>query len=95
MSLSDEAVLFQVRLSPSARRALNQRLPEAVAAAVLEFLDGGLRENPYRVGKPLNSPLEGCRSARRGEFRVIYVIDDQKNLIVVRAIDHRRDAYHT
>lgn len=57
-----------------------------------QFLDS-LSENPYRLGKPLGPPLEGHHSARRGEFRVIYRIDDDASAVRVVSIRHRRDAY--
>jgi mRNA-degrading endonuclease RelE of RelBE toxin-antitoxin system len=59
------------------RRAL-ARLPEKVAAAVVEFLYGSLAASPHRVGEPLKLGLEGLHSARRGDYRVIYRIDDQR-----------------
>ena len=45
-----------------------QRLPEAVAAAVLEFCEAASAGDPQRVGKPLFGPLAGCHGARRGTF---------------------------
>lgn len=84
---------YTVRLSAQARRALTQELPEAVAAACYEFLRGPLSENPRRVGKPLREPLAPRYSARRGDFRVIYLIDGQHVLVEVISIRHRRDAY--
>ena len=84
---------YEVRLSPSAVRALEIELPESVAAAAWEFIDGPLRENPRRVGKPLREPLAPLYSARRGEYRVLYRIMDRVLLIDVVRITHRRDAY--
>ena len=66
---------YEIRFQPSARRAIAHRLPEAVAAAVLEFCDAGLAGNPHRVGKPLFGPLAGCHGARRGTYRIVYRID--------------------
>ncbi len=66
------------------------RLPEKVAAAVVEFVYGALAENPQRVGKALRFELEGLHSARRGDFRIIYRIGDQVTIV---AIEHRADAY--
>lgn len=80
-------------LSPGARRALSEQLPEAVAVACFEFIYGPLAENPRRVGKPLRSELAGSYSARRGEFRVIYDIDDNRIRVEVITIRHRRDVY--
>ena len=76
----------------AARRALT-RLPEKVATAVIEFLYGSLAENPHRVGKPLKLGLEGMHSARRGDYRVIYRVDDDQRLVTVLAIEHRSDLY--
>ena len=67
---------FAIAWTAAARRALT-RLPEKVAAAVVEFLYGSLAESPHRVGKPLKLGLEGLHSARRGDYRVIYRIDDE------------------
>lgn len=85
---------FQVVFSRSARRALEQDLPEKIAAAAFEFIMGALRENPHRVGKPLREPLAPLYSARRGEYRVIYRIFDAQVVIEVISITHRRDSYH-
>jgi len=69
------------------------RLPEKVASAVVEFLYGSLAANPHRVGKPLKLGLEGLHSARGGDYRVIYRIDDHRRHIDVVAIEHRSDIY--
>lgn len=84
---------YEVILSPRALRALSEELPEAVAVACFEFIRGPLAENPRRVGKPLRNELAGTYSARRGEFRVIYDIDDNRIRVEVISIRHRRDVY--
>lgn len=84
---------YRLKIAASAARAVTDRLPEAVAAAVVEFLNGPLRENPQRVGNPLRPPLDGRWSARRGQYRVIYEIDDADNVVAVLRVSHRSDAY--
>jgi mRNA interferase RelE/StbE len=84
---------YTVLLSPAAKRAIERDLPEAVAAAVVDFLFGPLAEDPHRVGKPLRLRLEGYWSARRGQYRVIYSIHDDEVLVRVVRISHRADAY--
>jgi mRNA-degrading endonuclease RelE of RelBE toxin-antitoxin system len=79
-------------VTASAERSL-RRLPESVAAAVVEFLVGALVENPRRVGHPLQRELAGLWSARRGPYRVVYEIDDDQQVVVVLRIDHRADVY--
>ena len=56
----DEDGGYDVVLTRSARRALQELLPEAVAAAAFEFIAGPLRSDPHRVGKPLREPLAPC-----------------------------------
>lgn len=85
---------YEIRFQPSARRAIAHRLPEAVAAAVLEFCDAGLASNPHRVGKPLFGPLAGCHGAQRGTYRIVYRIDEGSRVAHVLDIDHRSDVYH-
>lgn len=85
----------EIRWSRQSRRALTSTLPEPVAAACLDFILGPLAENPHRVGKPLRAPLEGLHSARRGQFRIIYEIQDEAIRVLVLTITHRRDAYRT
>jgi len=75
-----------------ARRTL-ARLPEKVATAVVEFLYGSLAASPQMVGKPLKLGLEGLHSARRGDYRVSYRIDNHRRRVDVVAIEHRSDIY--
>ena len=76
----------------SSRRTL-VKLPEKAATAAVEFIYGSLAENPYRIGKPLRLALQGLYSARRGDYRVIYRIDDHLRTVTVMAIEHRSDVY--
>jgi mRNA interferase RelE/StbE len=82
----------EIDWAASGLRSLD-RLPEKIATACVEFVFGGLAENPQRVGRALRFYLEGKRSARRGDFRVIYEIDEQQRVVTVIAIDHRGDVY--
>lgn len=84
---------YRIRWASPARRAIENTLPESVAAAVWEFVNGPLAENPQRVGKQLLRDLAGYWSARRGQYRVIYVIDDDEVIVTVVNVDHRRDVY--
>jgi len=86
---------YELVLTPPARRAITDELPEAVAAAVIEFVTTALLVNPQRVGKPLREDLEGIWSARRGTYRVLYRIREDVREVVVLRIEHRRDAYRS
>jgi len=84
---------YELVLTPPARRALTDRLPEAVATAVIDFLTTALITEPLRVGKPLRGDLAGVWSARRGTYRILYRIREDPSEVVVLRIEHRRDAY--
>ena len=86
-------MIYKVRFTSAAKRALAEELPDKVATAAWSFIMGALRENPQRVGKQLVEPLLPLYSARRGEYRVVYRIVDEVLLIEIVAIAHRRDAY--
>lgn len=85
---------YGIVLTRPVRQALSERLPIDVSVAAMEFINGPLAANPHRVGKELDPPYDGWRSARvMREWRVLYVIDEPHNRVVVRSIRHRRDAY--
>ena len=84
---------FEIVLTPPARRAIAEQLPEAVAAAVIDFTTTALINNSHLVGTPLSNDLHGVWSARRGTYRVLYRINQERREVVVLRIDRRRDAY--
>jgi len=85
-------VTLEVEITPEALRHLN-RLPEKVRAAVVETIFGSIASNPQRAGKPLRGELEGLYSARRGEFRIVYEIDEDAGVALIHGAQHRRRAY--
>lgn len=69
------------------------KLPDKVRTAVMAFLFDALAVHPQRVGKPLVGEFSGLWSARRAEYRVIYQIDDERRVVLVHRVAHRRDVY--
>jgi mRNA-degrading endonuclease RelE of RelBE toxin-antitoxin system len=66
-----------------AARAIREALPDAVAFAAIDFITGPpLLENPGRVDAALRSELEGVWSARRGTYRILYRIDDDRRAVI-------------
>lgn len=87
---------YELLITGPAARAFANRLPEKIAAAVHEFITATLLENPHRLGKRLRLlPYEGTWSARRGSYRVLYEIDEQRRVVTVTAVEHRGDAYRS
>ncbi|RCW43148.1 mRNA-degrading endonuclease RelE of RelBE toxin-antitoxin system [Halopolyspora algeriensis] len=85
---------YTISYTAAARRQMN-RLPLDAAVAMHEHLTGPVADNPRRLGKRLDPPLERLRSTRRGEYRALYEIDDKEILVSVVTVAHRRDAYRS
>ena len=84
---------YEPIIAPTARKQLTEQLPESVAFAAYEFIIGPLLDNPHRVGKQLRPPLHDRHSARRGTYRVIYRIDDERQQVTIAGVFSRADAY--
>lgn len=83
---------WEVRLAPGAVRGL-ERLPPRIAAAVVEFVTVTLPTNPERMSKSFRDELEGLRSARRGDYRVLFSLDESSRTLLVERIAHRTAIY--
>lgn len=86
--------MYEVEITPEGLRHLD-RLPQKVRAAVIETIFGSIAENPHRAGKPLRGELDGLFSARRGEFRVIYEVDEEAQVVLVHRAQHRSRVYRS
>jgi mRNA interferase RelE/StbE len=84
---------YSVEYSPAAVRAISGGLPEKIATAAIEFIEGPLADNPRRVGKRLRAPFARYYGARRGQYRVMYEILDDVVRISIVVVAHRRDIY--
>ncbi|MGH2791270.1 MAG: type II toxin-antitoxin system RelE family toxin [Actinomycetota bacterium] len=84
--------MYGVRFTPEARRDLGG-IPDKVRPAIFEAIDGTIATNPQRAGKALRLQLEGLYAARRGEYRIVYAIDESEQMVTIHRVEHRRDAY--
>ena len=83
---------WNVQFSDAALRGLD-RLPLKIAQAVVEFVTFTLPGNPFQMSKPLQGEFEGLHSARRGDYRVLFSLDEDSGTLLVVRVAHRRDAY--
>jgi mRNA-degrading endonuclease RelE of RelBE toxin-antitoxin system len=87
-------VSYRVEFLLSAQRDL-AGLSTRIASAVVEFCTGPLSEDPHRLGKPLRAPYLGLYAARRGDYRVLYSIHDDRVVVRVVNVRHRARAYRS
>ncbi len=43
--------------------------------------------------EPLTGQFQGVYKLRVGDYRVLYTLEEERNLIVIRLIKHRREVY--
>ena len=79
-------------LTAAALRSL-QTVPPRIAEPLVAFIFGSLAADPRRRGKPLRRELEGRWAARRGDYRVMYRLDEDTKAMFVLAVAHRSEAY--
>lgn len=81
---------MQVEITKQAKKNID-KLP----ASVKKRCAGAIRvlaENPYK-GEALKGEFHGLRRYRVGDFRIVYEIESENELITIHAVRHRRDAY--
>lgn len=83
---------YQVAWSSPARRDM-ARLPPKIASVILTFVDERLADNPQRHSKPLQGELEQLRSARSGDYRVLFRADETAQRVLIVRVDHRAHVY--
>jgi mRNA interferase RelE/StbE len=81
---------YTVRLKPRAERELD-RLPIGVARRVWEKLLV-LEREPRPRGAAKLEGIEGYR-IRVGDYRIVYLVDDDARVVDVARIGHRREIY--
>ena len=59
---------------------------------IMQHLEN-LAQNPKFYGKPLTSNLAGLWSYRTADFRIIYEIEENKLIVFVIEIEHRKSVY--
>lgn len=82
--------MYQVQISNRATKVL-EKLPDGTYERVTEAIQN-LAENPRPAGCKKLKGRQGYR-IRVGDYRVAYEIEDDKLLLLVIDIGHRREIY--
>jgi mRNA interferase RelE/StbE len=86
---------WRIELLPEAAREL-RALDASPRNRILLFLGDRLapRDDPRSLGEPLRGPTLGkYRKYRVGDYRIVCDLRDDRIVIVVVRIGHRRDVY--
>jgi mRNA interferase RelE/StbE len=82
---------YKITFARSARKEL-QALPIDVAARLLKKIES-LAVNARPVGCKKLSGLTGLWRLRVGDYRVDYKIDDNRRIVDITVVRHRREVY--
>lgn len=84
--------MYQIELRRRAQRALD-RLPKTDFQAVIEAIkELAQTPRPRGVEKVKNT---GLWRIRQGDYRIIYAIDDNQQIIIIVRVGHRREIYRS
>ena len=85
---------YRVVFSERARREL-KKLDRYTVAMILGWIRKNLEgcKDPRLYGKPLTADHKGEWRYRVGDYRLLAEIQDEKILILVLHVGHRRDVY--
>lgn len=82
---------YRLAITPAAERDLR-----ALPAAILARLDARIRalaDNPRpRGAEPIRGRRGGLR-LRVGDYRILYTVDDARQVVTIGRVGHRRDVY--
>ena len=81
---------YRIRWTSTGQRSLNT-LADKHIDAVLAFVYTDLVDNPQRHGHSLRFELEGLHTARRGDIRIVYRIDE--GIVLIELVAARSDVY--
>lgn len=70
-----------------------EKISPPMRKIIREAIEKKLTIDPVKFGKPLKYGLKGYRRLRVGDYRVIYRVDEQKVIVIIVEIDHRKDIY--
>lgn len=66
-------------------------LPSSAKVLIKKAIEERLMTDPIGFGKPLRYSLKGHRRLRVSDYRVVYRIEPEIQMVVIVAIKHRKD----
>lgn len=82
---------YAIDFKPSARREL-ESLSDRLIARLLTKIEG-LGTDPRPPGCKKLRGYKDLWRIRVGEYRVVYIVDDDHNMVSVTRVAHRREVY--
>jgi mRNA interferase RelE/StbE len=86
--------VWQVEFDQDAAKDL-RKIGKPAATLILMYLRTRIAtaEDPRRFGKALFGDLKGLWRYRVGDYRIVARIEDERFIVLVLAVGHRREVY--
>ena len=84
-------MIYSIRYSKHIDWKRFRRLPADDKERIKHAIEGKLTVDPAIFGKPLRKSLQGCRSLRVGEYRIVYRIEAE--FVEILFFGHRSTIY--
>lgn len=84
-------MFYKIEYSKTVKKEDIPNLSKSILTQIKRAIEERLVIDPVGFGKPLRYNLKGCRSLRVGDYRIVYIINNQTVTII--AIKHRKDVY--
>jgi mRNA interferase RelE/StbE len=84
-------IRYKIEYGEDARRNI-KRFPKNIQERIIRAIEQRLTKTP-EIGKPLIKEWKDHRRLRVGDYRIIYRILEDKVIVFIVEIDHRKDVY--
>lgn len=85
--------MFEILYLPEVTTEQIPKLSLPVKNRTKKAIEKKLSVNPIAFGKPLRYSLKGLRRLRFDDYRVIYKIDENEDIVIILKIAHRKEIY--
>ena len=84
--------IYSVEMAPRCEGQL-AKIPKDIRELILDRIEVlGFNPKPHGV-EPLQGSDKGLYRIRQGDYRIVYCIQDQKLLVLVVRVVHRKEVY--
>lgn len=85
-------IRYRIEYGEDARRNI-KKFPKNIQERIIRAIEKRLTISPSEVGKPLIHEWKDHKRIRVGDYRVVYKIIEDKVIVLIVEIDHRKDIY--
>jgi len=87
-----ETPRYRIKYEEGLEKKLRE-IPKTIRERIKIAIEERLMTSPNEYGKPLLKEWKSCRRIRVGDYRIIYQVLEEKVLVLIIEIDHRKNVY--